>query len=48
MFLTPKVFTVETAENHLDKTGNQLWRHSWVVNFKYLRNNWSVMWHIIY
>ena len=46
MFLTPKVFIVETADNHLDKTGSQVCRHSWVVNFKNLRNSWSVTWHI--
>jgi len=34
MFLMPKVFMVETGENNLDKTGSQLWRHSWVVKLQ--------------
>jgi len=39
MFLTPNVFTVEPAENHLDKIGSQLLRHSpsWVANSGWLR-----------
>jgi len=28
MTLMPKVFIVETVENHLDRIGSQLWCHS--------------------
>jgi len=28
----PNVFTVKSAENHLDKIGSQLLHHSWVAN----------------
>jgi len=48
MFFMLKVFNVKSAENHHDKNGSQLWCHSRVINFKYLRNNWSTMWNLLY